>query len=314
MPNISTPIDFDRLKLEDAASYDDVAADFELFSGRLTTPLVRRMVSLARPTPSERVLDIGTGTGQVALEVAASVLPGGKVVGADLSGGMLRTARITAAARGLAENAEFCRMDGEYLGFADGSFDLVLSLFALLHFPKPAVATREMFRVLRPGGRLVIAVGSPAPLFSLSFFAQGFKHLYRLERQRRGKLLVAPRFLDDLVRKHFPEAVSDAEGSIAHQSLNRTHNVLRMVRESKFTDIKTYWYGHVPRLDTTEEFWSVQRTFSSFARKRLANVSKDRLSALQREFFDTCRRVRDNGGELRYPFAGYFICARRPRS
>ena len=309
---MSVPTDFESFKVKDAASYNAVVNEFELFSRRLSMPLVSRMISLARPSPPGKILDVGSGTGLVALQVAPYVLPGGRVVGIDLSDGMLAAAKNKASGLGLGHEVDFCRMDGESLGFQDKSFDGVLSLFALLHFPRPFVAVSEMFRVLRPGGRLVVAVGSPSPVFSLSFVMQAFKHLHARELQLRGKLLLAPRFLDGLVRKHLPEPPDADQTSLAHESLNRTRSVVRIIQEAKFINITTCWYGHEARLETAEEFWSIQRTFSSFARKRLAYAPKEKLDRLRNEFFETCRRVRARGGEFRYPFAGFYVAAQRP--
>jgi len=312
LQSVNVPTDFESFKVKDAASYDAVVDEFDLFSRRLSTPLVSRMISLAHPSPPGMILDVGSGTGHVALQVIPYVLPGGRVVGVDLSDGMLGAAKNKAVERGLDNEVGFCRMDGENLGFQDKSFDVVLSLFALLHFPRPLVAVREMFRVLRPGGRLVVAVGSRAPVFSLSFVRQAFKHLHARQLQLRGKLLLAPRFLDALVSKHLPEPTDGDETALAHQSLDRTWSIVKIIQQAKFIDLRTYWQGYDARLDTPEEFWSIQRTFSSFARKRLARAPKDKLVSLQREFFDTCRKVRARGGELRYPFAGFYVAARRP--
>lgn len=307
-----TRTDFESFKVRDAASYDAVVDEFELFSRRLSLPVVSRMLSLAQSRSPEKILDVGSGTGQVALQVAPYVLPGGTVVGVDLSDGMLGVAKNKAAALGLDNEVAFCRMDGESLAFHDESFDVVLSLFALLHFPRPIVAVREMFRVLRPGGRLVVAVGSRAPVFSWSFVVQAFKYLHARERQLRGKLLLAPHCLDALVSKHLPEPPEADETSLAHQSLNRTRSIVKIIQEAKFIDLRTFWYGHDALLDTPEEFWSIQRTFSSFARKRLARAPKNKLDSLQSEFFETCQRVRARGGEFRYAFAAFYVAAQRP--
>src|SRR5262249_27165738 len=123
---------------------------------------------------------------------------------------------------------------------------------------------------------------------------------------------MAPRFLNSLVSKHLPEPPDADETSLAHQSLNRTRSVVKIIQEARFTDITTCWHGHEARLDTPEEFWSIQRTFSSFTRKRLARARKEKLDILQTEFFETCRKVRARGGEFRYPFAGFYVAAQRP--
>src|SRR5215472_6831400 len=129
-------------KIRDASSYDSVTEEFDLLTEDLTKPLAVRMVSLARLAPSERVLDVGTGTAVVALQAAAPVEPKGKVIGVDLSLEMLRKARSNAVRAGLNSQIEFVRMDAEVLSFESRSFDCVVSLYALLHFPNPLAALK----------------------------------------------------------------------------------------------------------------------------------------------------------------------------
>ena len=107
--------------------------------------------------PGARVLDVACGTGLVSLAAAAAALPGGEVVGVDLSGAMVEAARGNAAARGV-RNARFARMDAERLELPDAAFDVVLCALGFMYLPDPAAAAREMRRVLRPGGRAVIAI------------------------------------------------------------------------------------------------------------------------------------------------------------
>jgi len=304
-------IESQSFKIKDATSYDPVAAQFDSFTRALALPFADRMVSLAKPQASERILDVGTGTGIVALNVAPAVLKG-KVVGIDLSEGMLATAQGKASRLECAARLEFCRMDAETLAFEDQSFNVVLSLFAVLHFPNPLRAFAEMFRVLRPGGRLVVAVGSRPRLLSLAGFIQGIRRIEQLRQRRRGKLLLAPAFLDDLVNEHVPASPSDEESALARGELNRTSGVLAVIREARFTNIRTSWYGHQALLNTPEDFWSIQSTFSSIARKRLATAPQDRVDGLRQQFFAFCHQVQAKGGRLVYPMGASFIKAERP--
>jgi len=103
----------------------------------------------------ERVLDVACGTGLVTFEAAKAVGTEGSVLGVDLSDEMIAAARATAQSR---SNVAFRRMDAESLELPDGGFDAVLCAFGLMYVPDPGCAVREMRRVLKPRGRLAIAV------------------------------------------------------------------------------------------------------------------------------------------------------------
>jgi SAM-dependent methyltransferase len=102
--------------------------------------------------PGRQVLDVACGTGVLARHIAGRVGPQGRVVGLDINEGML------AVARREAPQIEWKQGAAETLPFPDGSFDAVVSQFALMFFVDRDVAIREMMRVLRPGGRLAVAV------------------------------------------------------------------------------------------------------------------------------------------------------------
>lgn len=107
--------------------------------------------------PGERVLDVACGTGIIAIDAAARVSPGGDVVGVDLSGRMIEAARRRAMQE-RHTNVSFERMDAERLGLPDNSFDVALCALGLMYMPGPERAILEMRRVLRPGGRIILAV------------------------------------------------------------------------------------------------------------------------------------------------------------
>lgn len=302
----------DTFKTRDASSYDAVTEEFERFTDRLTHPLAERMVRLARLAPAQQVLDVGTGTGVVAFQAAQEVGPSGKVLGIDLSDGMLSRAAESAERRNLANCVEFRRMDAEALESEDRSFDRVVSLFALLHFPNPLAALKEMFRVLRPGGRIVVGVGSGAPLFSLTGLNHCLELLPEILLKLQGKRLIAPDMLNQLVGKHFPETHEQEQASLAHHSQNRTQSVPPLFLQAGFKNIRSEWQGHRAEVQAPEEFWDMQRTFSSIARKRLSGASLEKVNLLRNEFLTSCRSVQSRGGKLVYPFAAFFIIAERP--
>lgn len=119
------------------------------------------MLELARIAPGHRVLVVGTGTGQEALEAAARVSASGEVMATDVSAAM-----IAAAARSVAEagvpNVRCLVMDAQVLKFEAGTFDAVISRNALMFIPDVARALTEMNRVLKPGGRVAATVWASA--------------------------------------------------------------------------------------------------------------------------------------------------------
>ena len=115
------------------------------------------MLEQVRLAPGEAVLDVACGTGLVTLAAAAAVGPGGRVLGTDISGVMIERARQAAADAGHG-HVGFERVDAESLELPEGSFDAALCALGLMYFPDPESALRRMARVLRPGGRIGLAV------------------------------------------------------------------------------------------------------------------------------------------------------------
>jgi len=137
--------------------WDRAAGDYErLWQAQLAGAQAELLAS-ASLSPGQRVLDVACGTGLVAFDAARAVGSGGRVLGIDLSGQMIEAASRRARA-GQSSNVSFARMDAETLDLPDASFDIVLCALGLMYMPDPERALREMRRVLRPGGRLVLAV------------------------------------------------------------------------------------------------------------------------------------------------------------
>ena len=137
--------------------WDLAALDYEQLWQAQLAEGQSALLSLASLELGEQVLDIACGTGLVSFEASRAVSRGGHVLGIDLSERMVDAAEQRAQEMKLS-NCSFSRMDAETLALPEASFDVVLCALGLMYMPDPEQAVREMRRVLRPGGRVSLAV------------------------------------------------------------------------------------------------------------------------------------------------------------
>ncbi|MDQ3211615.1 MAG: methyltransferase domain-containing protein [Acidobacteriota bacterium] len=143
--------------------YDKLAKVYDLIFGPTLHPGRLRAIQRMDIQSSERVLEVGVGTG-----INLSLYPKGcSVTGIDFSGSMLEIARERAARKEM-QNVRLLQMDAADLKFADDSFDIVYAPYLISVVPDPVRVAREMRRVCRPGGRIIFLNHflSPNPLLS----------------------------------------------------------------------------------------------------------------------------------------------------
>jgi SAM-dependent methyltransferase len=134
-------------------------------------PVVGAVVARAALASGEDVLDLGTGTGAVAVRSAAIVSPSGHVTAVDISPDMLALAQQRANALGLS-NVSLLEGRAESIPADSGAFDVVLACLSLMYVIDREAAAREIARVLRPGGRLVAAVWAGPEQCDIVLFQQ----------------------------------------------------------------------------------------------------------------------------------------------
>lgn len=147
-----------------------MAGDFGMVAKTITSGAEEFAKRLGLP-PGSRVLDVATGTGNLAIPLARS---GCVVTGLDIATNLLEQAQARAAAEGL--QITFDEGDAERMPYADGSFDAVVTMFGAMFAPRPELVASELARVLRSGGTLAMANWSPKS-FTGQMFRLGAKHV-----------------------------------------------------------------------------------------------------------------------------------------
>ena len=139
--------------------FDNISSTYDLLNHSLSWNIDKgwrkKAVDALRPFKPQRVLDVATGTGDFAI-LAAERLKPQVLVGADISEGMMRVGRKKVAERNLDGVISFCKEDCTQMSFADGSFDAVTVAYGVRNFSDLDRGLKEMLRVLRPGGHLLI--------------------------------------------------------------------------------------------------------------------------------------------------------------
>ena len=195
-------------KQQVANMFNDIAFRYDFMNRFLSAGIdvkwrkkaIRQLVD-ARP---KRILDVATGTADMAI-MASPILNPDKIIGIDISEGMLSIGRKKVQKLGLQDKIELLNGDSETINFADDSFDAVIVAFGVRNFEDLEKGLSEIKRVLRPGGRLVVLEFSKPKM-------SGTKAVYNLYMKivtpNLGRLFsknrYAYQYLDESIKK-FPE-------------------------------------------------------------------------------------------------------------
>jgi demethylmenaquinone methyltransferase/2-methoxy-6-polyprenyl-1,4-benzoquinol methylase len=204
------------------AMFDRISGFYDVMNSVMTAGLHhrwrRRAVDLAAVGPGARVLDVATGTGDLAIELARRVGPGGSTVACDFSEAMLARARTKSGA------VTFEWGDAMALGYPDDEFDAATVGFGARNFDDLERGLAEMARVVRPGGRVVILeITTPTRPPLSTFFRVWFDRLV----PALGRLAGDPEAYDYLPSsvKRFPPA-AELAGVMHRVGLRRIRYVL----------------------------------------------------------------------------------------
>lgn len=190
-----------------AQVFHSVAGKYDLMNDLMSAGIHRLWkrftIEVSGVRKGQRVLDIAGGTGDLAAKFSQIVAADGMVVLADINESMLRVGRDRLMDQGLCENLDFVQADAQHLPFPDNSFDCVTIAFGLRNVTDKNQALESMYRVLKPGGRLlVLEFSKPAnALLSKAYDAYSFNVLPKI-----GKLVAGDedsyRYLAESIRMH----------------------------------------------------------------------------------------------------------------
>lgn len=162
------------------AVFDSVADKYDVMNDVMSLGIHRLWkrfaIELSGVRKGQRVLDLAGGTGDLAARLAHLTGPEGEVVLADINGAMLAHGRARLLDQGIAANVRFVQANAECLPFPDNHFDCITIAFGLRNVTDKDAALRSMYRVLKPGGRLLVlefskpSVPGLAPLYDLYSF------------------------------------------------------------------------------------------------------------------------------------------------
>jgi ubiquinone/menaquinone biosynthesis C-methylase UbiE len=260
---MTTTTAIDQLKAAHRTTWD--SGDYTDVADRFVIPVGRAALEAAELAPGTEVLDVAAGSGNPAIPAAQA---GARVTALDLAPSLLEIGRRRAAEAGVA--VEFVEGDAEALPYDDESFDVIISVVGVQFAPRHDVVARELARVVRPGGRIVLASWTPR-----GFIGQFLKTVApRLPKPPEG---ASPPPLwgdEEHVRKLFA-------GAGVQFKFQRRHTDFSYGSAPGFVDYMAYHYG--PLLKARERL-SQQGTWDELRRDLVAlsersNVARDGFCA-----------------------------------
>jgi ubiquinone/menaquinone biosynthesis C-methylase UbiE len=238
---------------------------------QMFAPVAQALVEDGMIGGGHAVLDIATGPGEPALDVAALVGPQGRVVGIDLVPEMVAAARRASDRLGF-RNTQFEVGLADSLPFAADTFDAVISRFGVMFFPSPSDAVREILRVLKPGKKLALAVWH---------FAETNPFFYTISRMMEG-------YIDS------PAPAPDAADAFRFASPGKLRNILSEAGATAASERLVRFTIQAPI--SAEEFWALRCEMSEKLREAVATLSAEQAADVKRRSIAALRGYSTDGG------------------
>jgi len=187
--------------------FHSVAGNYDVMNDTMSMGLhrlwKRRAIQLTGVRTGQTVLDLASGTGDLAKQMAALVGPTGKVVFSDINASMLAEGRARMESQGLIGNIRYAQINAENIPFPDDTFDCVTIGFGLRNVTDKQKALNEMCRVIKPGGRVLILEFSQVTMPGLKPIYDAYSfHLLPKMGKWIAKDEESYRYLAESIRKH----------------------------------------------------------------------------------------------------------------
>ncbi len=249
-------------------------------------PLTRALIEQARIAPGQSVLDVAGGSGEPSLTIAEAVGPSGFVMCTDAIAEMVAVAEREALERGL-KNMQFRQCTADSLPFADESFDVAVSRLGVMFFPDPVAAVREMLRVIKPGGRVALAVWGKSELNPYSYV------------------------VTNVVSRYVPAApvAPDAPDAFRFAEPGKLAGVLKDAGAIDVTERVVKFDMAAPL--SPEEFWDMRSEISESLREKLKTLSSEDRGRLADEIQEAVREFFPDG-QMRFPAQMLIVSGAKP--
>lgn len=247
------------------------------FTMEFLKPFGVEIIRMIEPRAGETILDVASGTGEPGLTISEMV-GNGKVVITDLADGMLEVARENAMRRGYS-NIEIIPCDVSELPFDDNSFDAISCRMGFMFFPDMDIAAKEMYRVLKPGGRIAAAVwGTPEKNFWITAILSAINR----------NLNVSP-----------PDPGAPGMFRVANSG-----HLAGILEDAGFNEIREVEKNQKISMGNEERFWSFHNEVAAPVVAAMAKADGGTRARIKKEVFETLRE--------RYPDGHVYMeyCAR----